>query len=143
VGMLAGTAFSLSKVQAVGCSPEAAALYWYFVPLSLHFGWTTAATLVNLNGSVAMEESNSDSTVIAVGHASSIAAAALGIGVTLAQAAPAYGFTVAWALLACAQGTSRVVNRGDTLKKGARVQKVLCLAGSAACVATSLYKIFV
>jgi hypothetical protein len=147
VGMLAGTAFSLSKVQAVACSPDdavaAAALYWYFVPLSLHFGWTTAATLVNLNGSVAMDESNSDSTVIAVGHASSIAATAFGIGVTVAQAAPAYGFTVAWALLAVAQGTSRVANRGDALKRGGQVQKMLCLAGSAACAATSLYQIFV
>ena len=141
--MLAGTAFLLSKVQAVGCSADAATLYWYFVPLSLHFGWTTAATLVNLNGSVAMEENNSDSTVIVVGHATSIAATAFGIGVMLAQAAPAYGFTMAGALLACVQGMLCVANHGNTLKKGAGVQKSLCLAGSAACVATSLYTIFV
>jgi len=141
VGMLAGTAFSLSQVQAAA-TPE---VFWYFLPMSMHFGWTTAATLVNLNGSISMDASTSDSTVIAVGHASAIAATALGVGVTLAQAAPAYGLTVAWALAACAQGTQRNLNSetaSDTLKKGAGVQKYLCMAGSAACIATSLFKIW-
>lgn len=140
VGMLAGTAYSLSLVQAAA-SPE---LFWYFVPLTMHFGWTTAATLVNLNGSIAMDTTNSDSTVIAVGHASAIAATALGIGVTLQAAAPVYGLTVAWALAACAQGSKRntVSERAsDSLKKGAGIQKYLCLAGSAACLATSIFKI--
>ena len=145
VGMLAGTAYSLSFIQAVACSPAAAAVpWWYFLPLSMHFGWTTAATLVNLNGSVAMDESKSDETVIAVGHSSAIAAAALGIGVTLAQSAPAYGLTVAWALAACASGSERVSGSetsSDTLKRGAQVQKMLCWGASAACVATSLYEI--
>ena len=70
--MLAGTAYSLSLVQAAA-TPE---LFWYFVPLTMHFGWTTAATLVNLNGSIAMGTSNSDTAVVGVGHASVIAATA-------------------------------------------------------------------
>lgn len=146
--MLAGTALSLSQVHAVGCTADAAAgaLSWYFLPMSLHFGWTTAATLVNLNGSVAMNETTSDSTVIAVGHASALVAAALGIGVTLARTAPAYGLTVAWALAACADGMRKRVSAttggangsSNALLKGARVQKMLCLGGSAACVAAAV-----
>lgn len=140
VGMLAGTALSLSQVQAAA-TPD---VFWYFLPMSLHFGWTTAATLVNLNGSIAMDATTSDSTVIAVGHASAIAATALGVGVTLAQAAPAYGLTVAWALAACAQGTKRTSSSEtatEPLKKGAGVQKMLCMAGSVACIATSIFQI--
>ena len=141
VGMLGCTALSLSQVQAA-VTPD---LVWYLFPMSLHFGWTTAATLVNVNGSIAMDASTKDTTVIAVGHASAMAATALGVGVTLAQAAPVYGLTVAWALAACAQGTERVSGserNSDTLQKGAGVQKILCLAGSAACLATSIFKIW-
>lgn len=56
VGCLAGTAYSLLQINAFAGSAEAASLGWYFLPLSLHAGWTTAATLVNLNGSVAMNK---------------------------------------------------------------------------------------
>jgi hypothetical protein len=139
VGMLAGTAYSLSLVQAAA-TPD---LFWYFVPLTMHFGWTTAATLVNLNGSVAMGTS-SDTTVVGLGHGSVIAATALGVGITLQAAAPVYGLTIAWALAACSQGASHNTVSGtasDTLKKGAGIQKYLCLGGAAACLATSIFKI--
>jgi hypothetical protein len=127
--MLAGTAYSLSMIQAVQATG-------WFIPMSMHCGWTTAATLVNWNGSLAMK--SSDATVISVGHASAVAATALGMGVTLSQVAPAYGLTVAWALAAVAQGTQRV-NHNDSLIRAARVQKMLCYAGSAVCFATSIY----
>jgi hypothetical protein len=139
VGMLAGTAYSLSLVQAAA-TPD---LFWYFVPLTMHFGWTTAATLVNLNGSVAMGTS-SDTTVVGLGHGSVIAATALGVGISLQAAAPVYGLTIAWALAACSQGASHNTVSGtasDTLKKGAGIQKYLCLGGAAACLATSIFKI--
>jgi len=148
--MLAGTAYSLSKVHAVGCSAAAAGLGWYFLPLALHFGWTTAATLVNLNGSVAMNPSNSDRAVAAVGHASAVAAAALGVGVTLVQSAPTYGFTVAWALAACADGMKKRVassaevvegEGGGNRRTAAIVQKNLCWLGSAVCAATAVVMI--
>jgi hypothetical protein len=149
VGMLAGTAYSLSHVHNVAISPEALTLGWYFLPLTMHFGWTTAATLVNLNGALA--EDQLDSTLIAAGHASAIPATALGVGITLAQASPAYGFTIAWALAACANEATKKASGGSSnssqvetvsaYQKGARVQKMLCWAGSAACVATSLFQI--
>jgi hypothetical protein len=74
----------LSFVHAAGLAENAVGWYW-FLPMTVHFGWTTAATLVNLNGSFAMQESTSDRTIVAVGHASALTAAALGVGVTLAQ----------------------------------------------------------
>lgn len=144
-GMLAGTAYSLSRVHAVGCSAEAASIAWYFLPMTLHFGWTTAATLVNLNGSVAMNDATSDSAVIAVGNASAVAAAAMGVGVALAQLSPAYGLTVAWALAACADGMKKrkasmppeATGESNALKKATGVQNALCWAGSLACIAAS------
>jgi predicted branched-subunit amino acid permease len=142
--MLGGTAYSLSFVHAAGLAENAVGWYW-FLPMTVHFGWTTAATLVNLNGSFAMQESTSDRTIVAVGHASALTAAALGVGVTLGQASPAYGLTVAWALAACADGMSKRLaestsqqNRSESLKTGASIQRLLCWAGSAACVGASI-----
>jgi hypothetical protein len=153
VAMLAGTAYSLSHVHNVAmvCSPEALSLGWYFLPLTMHFGWTTAATLVNLNGALAQDQP--DSTLIAAGHASAITATTLGVGITLAQASPVYGFTIAWALAACANEAAKKASGGGSdsdsdrvetvsaYQKGAAVQKMLCWAGSAVCVATSLFQI--
>jgi hypothetical protein len=149
VGMLAGTAYSLSHVHNIAISPEALTLGWYFLPLTMHFGWTTAAALVNLNGALA--EDQQDSILIAAGHASAITAATLGVGITLAQASPVYGFTIAWALAACANEAAKKASGGSSnsgqvetmsaYQKGARVQEMLCWAGSAACVATSLFQI--
>ena len=142
--MLAGTAFSLSQVHTVACSAAASGLGWFFLPLTMHFGWTTAATLVNLNGSIAEYRSLSDSTVIAAGHASALAASVLGVGLTLAQSSSGYGLTLAWALSACADGMrKRISNTHDamprTVRTGADVQSKLCAAGALACCAASLY----
>lgn len=142
--MLAGTAFSLSQVHTVACSSAAEGLGLFFLPLTMHFGWTTAATLVNLNGSIASNRNVSDTAVIATGHSSALAASALGVGLTLAQSSPVYGLTLAWALSACADGMKkRIANTEEilpqTLKTGADVQSKLCLAGAAACAAASLY----
>jgi hypothetical protein len=81
------------------------------VPLLIHFGWTTAATLVNFNGSIAMEIDVSDAMIAAVGHASSVVVTFLGVSVTLFGRNPIYGCTISWALAACAQGiNSRVAD---------------------------------
>ena len=134
VGMLGGTALCLSQVHAA-----AAASSWFFLPLTMHFGWTTAATLVNLNGSLAASDAVSDPTVIAAGHASTVLATALGVGVTLAQTSPAYGLTIAWALAACADGMKkrRQQQRQQTVAKGMRVQQTLCWIGSGLCAAAA------
>lgn len=123
--MLAGTAYSLSMINAM------AAGNWFLVPITLHFGWTTAATLVNMNSSLAAFHDN-DSLVTATGHASVVAATALGVGVTLAHATPAYGLTLAWALTACGNGISQ-----PSSTTAANVQKYLCWGGAAICAATS------
>jgi hypothetical protein len=140
MAMLGGTAFCLSQVHAL-----AAASSWYFLPLTMHFGWTTAATLVNLNGSVAMSDA-SDTTVIAVGHTSTALATLLGVGVTLAQQSPAYGLTVAWALAACADGMTRRRGENQTVSsdiaKGMKVQHLLCYAGSGMCAAAAAASFF-
>jgi hypothetical protein len=116
-----------------------------------HFGWTTAATLVNLNGSVAMSKNASDSTVIAVGHSSAVAAAILGVGVTLWQSSPAYGLTVAWALAACADGmkkrqvetkSQKSKDISDLLLRGMKVQQTLCYIGSGLCAAAAASTFF-
>uniref|UniRef100_A0A7S0AJR6 Uncharacterized protein n=1 Tax=Minutocellus polymorphus TaxID=265543 RepID=A0A7S0AJR6_9STRA len=145
VGCLAGTALSLLQINAFAGSAEAASLGWYFLPLSLHAGWTTAATLVNLNGSVAMNENIGERSIIAVGHGSAITATALGVGITIMQATPAYGLTVAWALAAVADGMSKRMGSlpaDGPLQQGANIQKTLCWIGSAACAAASISTFF-
>ena len=52
VAMLGGTASSLSFMPFANLSSS-----WYLLPVAMHFGWTTAATLVNFNGSLAMRTS--------------------------------------------------------------------------------------
>lgn len=138
VAMLGGTAYSLSLLHAA----DAAALSGYFIPITMHFGWTTAATLVNLNGSVAMSNV-SDKIVIAVGHTSTILATILGVSVTFAQALPVYGLTVAWALAACADGMKQrqLVNNpaiSSDIVKGMKVQQILCYVGSGLCLASAI-----
>jgi hypothetical protein len=138
VAMLGGTAYSLSLLHAA----DAVSLSWYFVPITMHFGWTTAATLVNLNGSVAMSNV-SDKIVIAVGHTSTILATALGVTVTLAQALPVYGCTVAWALAACADGMKqRQLTENSAISsdivRGMKVQQILCYLGSGLCLASAI-----
>ena len=133
--MLGGTAVSLSQVPFGTGS-------LYMIPLAMHFGWTTAATLVNLNGSIAMSDDVSETTLISAGHASSLVATALGVGVTLSYSLPAYGFTIAWALAACANGM-RVKPDDDkassSLKTGAKVQKMLLTTGSLISAGASIY----
>jgi hypothetical protein len=135
VAMLGGTAYSLSLVHTA-----AAASSWYFLPLTLHYGWTTAATLVNLNGSLAMSDC-SDRILIAVGHASALLATTLGVAVTLLQHSPPYGLTIAWALAACADGMKkRRLTQGkhsSDIDRGMKVQQILCYAGSALCASAA------
>jgi hypothetical protein len=137
VAMLGATAYSLSLLHAVAAS----SLSWYFVPIIMHFGWTTAATLVNLNGSVAMSNV-SDETVIAVGYTSTVIASVLGVAITFAQSSPVYGLTIAWALAACADGMKKrqIVqepNISPNVTKGMKLQQVMCYIGSGLCAASA------
>jgi len=131
VAMLGGTAWSLFRVQAtVLSSSSSLASVALFVPLVIHFGWTTAATLVNLNGSIALEETISDTVVIATGNASAVAAAAIGVTLTILNGSPTYGLTLAWALAGCASGMIPRGQDSDVLAKARRIQKRICIGGS-------------
>ena len=138
VAMLGGTAYSLSL--SMGVASQSYLLY----PLIAHFGWTSAATLVNLNGSIGSDKSISPRTVVAIGHSSAVIATALGVGITVSSGLPLYGLTVSWALAACSDGvTKRTATQCSEEEKmlstAALVQKKLCLTGSVICALASVY----
>ena len=145
--MLAGTATSLCMVHSAGAAvaiSNPTILTQLLLPLTMHFGWTSAATLVNLNGSLASDQNASTKSLAALGNSSALAATALGIGLTLSQSSPAYGLTLAWALAACADGLAkRIPSKNDKeeefLARAAGVQKNLCMAGSLLCAGAAIY----
>lgn len=106
---LASTAFSLSKVHNAALGMVGWNYMVYGLPTALHFGWVTAATLVNLNGAVAMQKEVSASTVAWVGHLSVVAATVLGILVAVNRQAPVYSGVICWALTAVADGMAKRV----------------------------------
>merc|ERR1712232_520734 len=58
--------------------------YWlYLFPMSLHFGWTTAATLVNINGAFVANPNASSKSIAVLGHLSVLVATALGVFVSV------------------------------------------------------------
>ena len=141
VAMLGGTAWALSQAHSVIAVTSGLPFYLYCgLPLTLHFGWTTAATLVNLNGAVSMNTSTSDQTVIALGHASTVVATALGVGVTLLRSSPTYGLTLAWALAACGDKMKQrqlQCPEDSSLRTGMKWQQALCMTGSALCAVSA------
>jgi hypothetical protein len=138
VAMLGGTAYSLSLIT------TAASQSYFLYPMLAHFGWTSAATLVNLNGSVGSDKTVSPRTITALGHSSAVIATALGVGITITQSVPLYGFTLSWALAACGDGMSKRKATHDSdeekvLNAAATVQKKLCFGGSALCAIAAAY----
>ena len=148
--MLGGTTYYLSQVHSIVRDSSSSSLW--FVPTTIHFGWCTAATLLNLNGAVALDCSlpGKDSIAIAVGHISAIVATAIGTGVTYLTGSSAYGATIAWALAACKDGMKKRVKELKTgggnddaslsLLDSFQLQEKLCLIGSSLCAAVSIYK---
>lgn len=143
--MLSGIAVSLSTSHSAICRHTNTPIVSYLLfglPISLHFGWTTAASLVNLNGCIAMMDSSSLSTLRNVGHASAVAATVLGVVVTLSRQAPVYGGVIAWALCACADGMktrlTELKDAGEADEYGAGVQKWLCQIGAGIVAAASV-----
>jgi hypothetical protein len=111
--MLAGIAWSMGRAHAAysaagGRAVAAGGRRWErgmcFLPLALHFGWTVAATLVSWNGNVAGTAGVRSGVVAGLGHASAVAAAALGAAVTLSRRSPVFGLVISWALAGCASG---------------------------------------
>lgn len=116
-GMLGATAYSLSKAHAAfAANPQLYSKLQYgifFFPMALHFGWTTAATLVNLNGSVAMQKGASSTLIKYVGHASVLLASMIGVYVAKVRDAPVYAGVIAWALSAVADGMKKRLAAAD------------------------------
>ena len=91
-----------------------------------------------------MSRKVSDSALIAIGHSSAVLATLLGVGVTaLGLSTPAYGFTVSWALAAVASGVDvdKAAEQKEPMQTGARVQRILCLIGSALCASTAAFRL--
>ena len=105
-GFLAATAFSLSKAHSIfikhGEIFSTGQYLTFFLPLALHYGWVTAASLVNLNGAVSMIKNVSDKVVAYTGHLSVIIASALGASVSYRLGAPVFGGVISWALASVA-----------------------------------------
>lgn len=120
-----------------------------FLPLSLHFGWTTVTSLVNWNASYAIEKDVSTQEIAYLGHASVIAITAAGTGVTLKRTAPLYGLVIAWALSAVASGVSKRIEGAEQEKKrdeefieAAKRQRRLSIGGATLCMAATLVAAF-
>jgi hypothetical protein len=112
---LASTAFSLSKVHNSFLGLKGWEYMIYGFPTTLHFGWTTA-TLVNLNGAIAMHDRSSAKLLAWIAHLSVLAATALGVVVTISRKTPVYGGVICWALSAVADGMNKRISatKGDT-----------------------------
>ena len=155
-GMLSATAFSLSKAHAAYSSESStysfATYAKLFLPISMHCGWTVAASLVNLNGAFSMKEPSSPKAIALLGHVSVVAAAVVGVVITTTRKAPVFGGVVSWALLAVADGMKQRLakakkedNMDASNLVGAATQRMLCLLGAAAsgaAVIVSTAKIF-
>jgi hypothetical protein len=154
--MLAGIALSLNRAHLVYSQATTgyslAQYLLHIMPVTLHFGWTTAAALVNFNGSLAVASSSPQVLAVA-GWTSVVAATVVSVIVTVSRRAPLYGGVIAWALAACASGmTARLDERNVLIRKeqakwfpnkdavtaietrkgmlGAKIQQWLCTAGS-------------
>jgi len=142
-GLLSATAYSLSKAHAAFVAqPQLYSNLQYgifLLPMSLHFGWTVAASIVSVNGAVAMQKNASKELIALVGHLSVIAGSALGVYVTIAQSAPVFGGVIAWALTAVAGGMKKRLGDANLAKNkdkeavglyGASAQYILSRAGA-------------
>ena len=102
--------------------------YWTtHVPLSLHFGWITAAAVVNLNSLAALTLSHA--AQIYVAFSSVFASAIIGSVVTLHTGDPIYAGVLAWALTAVAEDGGRRAN--DAISEG-QLQRLSTAATSCA-----------
>ena len=137
--LLVGEAVALGgatrALRATAASASRALFWTTSVPLSIHFGWITCASVVNMNSHIS--KTCSLDTQVAFAFLSAFGAGALGAAVSVAAADPVFGLVVAWALTAVAgDGGKRTkeVLGDDTLsalRKAARWGARIALAGVA------------
>lgn len=126
VGMLSATAYSLSRAHSAfassSSSASCSALQYglFFFPMALHFGWTTAASIVNLNGAISMmkkknkEVQVSERVIAFAGHVSVIAASVLGVVLANQRNAPVYSGVICWALSAVASSMKKRIDSSSS-----------------------------
>ncbi|CAM9447796.1 unnamed protein product [Ectocarpus sp. 12 AP-2014] len=100
------------------------------VPLSLHFGWISCATLVNLNGYFATINKLSNRVKLGLALGSVVAAVALGVAITLLREDPIYAAVVAWALWAVGSPAGWDELRGRVEPGLIRTQQGIAKAGA-------------
>eukprot|EP00904_Undaria_pinnatifida_P001596 jgi/Undpi1/11437/HiC_scaffold_30.g13734.m1 len=108
------------------------------LPVSLHFGWVSCATLVNFNNYIALVPRFSDKGKLRFSLASIAAAVSLAVAVSGKTGDPVYAGVVAWALSAVAseKGWGRMKGRveSSTLETQATAAKI----GAALCAVTAI-----
>lgn len=152
---LSGIAFSLSFCHRAYSDKQARYTYpridyiLNFLPLTLHFGWTTAASLVNWNASFAVEKDISTEEVSYFGHASAALATVLGTAITILREAPMYGSVIAYSLTAVASGLTKRIDESEKEEEkdvafieAAELQRILSVAGAAICTAAAAFVSF-
>ena len=90
-----------ARLRAAIYAVPLSAYFCCHLPLSLHFGWITAATVLSLNSFVAVAGA-SPRTKITTARASAWVSLAAGATVTVTSGDPVYALTLAWALAAVA-----------------------------------------
>ncbi|KAG5189645.1 hypothetical protein JKP88DRAFT_300907, partial [Tribonema minus] len=108
-----------------------------FVPLALHFGWLTAAALVNANGFVAAAAPRSHAVKASAAIASIYLAVLVGAAVTFARRDPIYAAVIAWALAAIADEAAWGKLRGQVDETVLQIQRLTAKGGSRAMLAVA------
>lgn len=106
-----------------------------FVPLTMHFGWTTAATLVNVNGALAnYKNAGSDRNLYVLGCASIVTALTASAAVAFKTKQPTYSLVVGWALFAVSSGMKARIGSlsgGVALDRADRIRSISYCCGAA------------
>ncbi|KAK3241411.1 hypothetical protein CYMTET_48827 [Cymbomonas tetramitiformis] len=148
--MLSGIAAALGGAQAE-LSQAAVGMTWLqyglvHAPLSIHFGWVSAAALVNWNSYAALLVHDgviSKPAQMAIASMSIAVAALAGIQVSLVRSDALYGLTIAWALMAVkADGKKQIEKISGSERNGMEDLAVSAQYGAYASVLASCYVVF-
>lgn len=103
--MLSGIAISLSFAHRAAVAAQGTQELLFLYPgMTLHFGWTTAAALLNWNGWLAIATDSVGVKLVAL-LASLVAAMAIGMTVGIGRNSLLYAGTICWALVAIGVNT--------------------------------------
>ncbi|CAM9280564.1 unnamed protein product [Laminaria digitata] len=106
------------------------------VPISLHFGWITCASLVNLNGFFASIPRLSEHFKVVASVCTVIAATILGAVITFSREDPLFAAVVAWALWAVGSPTGWNDLKGRVDPGAIRLQELTAKGGAVFSMAT-------